>query len=181
MMLDSKGKFFSFLFIIIFSFFLVSVGDNSMKDTVVFGQGKMFRVSKYFSVMDEKNIDKVQKALDRGNAIVVYNKLDNYDDKLSYIAGHNPGVLGKFAKFAKKDREVCIYDSNGNSRYYVLKFLAKQDKNKREACDEINNLVNNRDKAGECVVFQFCVGKNIQFWLGSPKDVEEKKVETSCR
>lgn len=145
--------------------------EDTKENAIVFSDMKYFKVSTYFKDMSEKNIKKIQKAIDKGEAVVAYNKLDNNDGKLSYIAGHNPGIMSKFADFIKENREVCVVDTKGKSRYYTLKFFAKQAKKQRTACKEVADLLKKADKT-EAVLFQFCEGKEIHYWLASPKDKE---------
>lgn len=150
------------------TFIVVAHEKKDAKNTIYFSNMKKFKVTDYFSAMTDKEIKGIQKSIDKGNAVVTFNELDNFDGKLSYIAGHNPGIMSEFAKFVKKDREVCIYDKNGKKRYYTLQFLAKQKKSQRDANKEVNDLIKEKDKK-EAVLFQFCVGKEIHFWLATPK------------
>lgn len=170
-----KSIVFLFVLCLVFSTTAIASMQNSkeIKNTIYFSNMKNFKVTDYFSAMTDKEIRGIQKSIDKGNAVVTFNKLDNFDDKLSYIAGHNPGIMSKFAKFVKKDREVCIYDNNGKKRYYTLQFFAKQKKSQRDANKEVNDLIKEKDKK-EAVLFQFCVGKEIHFWLAVPKEVENE-------
>lgn len=132
---------------------------------------KKLKVSDHYKSLNEEEIKNIQKSIDNGKAVVVYNKLDNFDGKFSYIAGHNPGIMSSFAKFVKKDREICVYDNNGEKRYYKLQFLAEQDYNDTEVCDKVNEVIEQSDSL-EAIVFQFCVSNNkIHFWIATPAEL----------
>ena len=172
MTISNKRKIILSIAIIVFIFISASIKKKKKpkdKNAIIFSNMKSFEVSDFFTKMDDKSAKDIQKAVDKGKAIITFNKLDNNDGKLSYIAGHNPGIMSQFAKFVKDDREICIHDSKGNKRYYILKFFAKQPKKQRIACDEVNELIAKKDKI-EDVLFKFCVKNEIHYWLATPKD-----------
>lgn len=164
---DKVKVFYICLFLCLVS--LLTGFKPNNKNVVMFGDGHIVKAGKHFSCLDEKNVSAMQKSLDKGITVTAYNELDNRDGKLTYFAGHNPGVMSKFAKFVKDNREVRVYDKNGDVRYYVLSFLADQSRGERYACDEVTSVVDNADEL-EGILFQFCRGKRMEFWLAVPKD-----------
>lgn len=162
-----------FLYSIVASFLVVFLLSSSQsvtkKSIIMFGKNKEVKVSKYYENTTEENIKQIQKDIDKGKAVVFYNELDNNDDKLSYIAGHNPGVMSKLAKFVKNDRKIKVYDKNGNYRYYKLKFLIKCDYNNGIAHKDVVNFIN-ENKEKEAILIQFCRDKKLEYWSAFPKE-----------
>lgn len=139
--------------------------------TIKFGKNKSLKITAFFQAMTQENIDLIQKTLNKGNTIAVYNKLDNNDNKLTYIAGHNPGTMTQFAKFVKENREIQVYDINGNKQTYILHFLCTQDFAKSGSTtmkQEVVNYVMNKDKE-ERIIFQFCRNNKAEMWTAVPK------------
>lgn len=144
---------------------------TNVYSTIKFGKNKSLKITAFFEVMTQENIDLVQKTLNKGNTIAVYNKLNNNDNKLTYIAGHNPGTMTQFAKFVKENREIQIYDINGNKQTYILHFLCTQDFAKSGSTtmkQEVVNYVMNKDKE-ERIIFQFCRNNKAEMWTAVPK------------
>lgn len=144
---------------------------TNIYSTIKFGKNKTLKVTSFFQEMTQENIDLVQKTLNKGNTIAVYNKLDNNDNKLTYIAGHNPGTMTQFAKFVKENREIQVYDINGNKQTYILHFLCTQDFAKSGSTtmkQEVANYVMNKDKE-ERIIFQFCRNNKAEMWTAVPK------------
>lgn len=162
-----------FLYSIVASFLVVLLLSSSQsvtkKSIIMFGKNKEVKVSKYYENTTEENIKQIQKDIDKGKAVVFYNELDNNDDKLSYIAGHNPGVMSKLAKFVKNDIEIKVYDKNGNYRYYKLKFLIKCDYNNGIAHEDVVNFIN-ENKEKEAILIQFCRDEKLEYWTAFPKE-----------
>lgn len=162
------------LVIILMTSLSVTAKQN-IKSTIVFGKNKTLKVSGYYKNTTEKNIKQVQGDINKDKAIAIYNELDNNDNKLTYIAGHNPGIMSELAKFVKNDREVKVYDKNGNYRYYKLKFLIKCDYNKGIAHQDVINFIN-ENQENEAILIQFCRNKKLEYWTAIPK---EENNETS--
>lgn len=144
---------------------------TNIYSTIKFGKNKSLKITEFFQAMTQENIDLIQKTLNEGNTIAVYNKLDNNDNKLTYIAGHNPGTMTQFTKFVKENREIQVYDINGNKQTYILHFLCTQDFAKSGSTtmkQEVVNYVINKDKE-ERIIFQFCRNNKAEMWTAVPK------------
>lgn len=144
---------------------------TNIYSTIKFGKNKSLKITAFFEAMTQENIDLVQKTLNKGNTIAVYNKLNNNDNKLTYIAGHNPGTMTQFAKFVKENREIQVYDINGNKQTYILHFLCTQDFAKSGSTtmkQDVANYVMNKDKE-ERIIFQFCRNNKAEMWTAVPK------------
>lgn len=144
---------------------------TNIYSTIKFGKNKSLKITAFFEAMTQENIDLIQKTLNKGNTIAVYNKLDNNDNKLTYIAGHNPGTMTQFTKFVKENREIQVYDINGNKQTYILHFLCTQDFAKSGSTtmkQEVVNYVINKDKEKR-IIFQFCRNNKAEMWTAVPK------------
>lgn len=141
---------------------VVEFGDQSFKvGDQVFG-----------SLYEADAIVGIQSYVDKGLVGQAWNELNNNDGKVTYIAGHNPGVLSNFAGWVQVGKIVTVYDTAGNARSYRINQVMETPMNRAVngvSADVINYMYYHMHDH-EALLIQFCRPERsiMQIWEAVP-------------
>lgn len=126
------------------------------------------------SAHDVPSVFATQSYIDQGNIAQGYNPLDFNDGKMTYLCGHNPGVLAPLANYAGVGKQVSVWDANGQKKDFVFKRVIEiprgiyvgSSQSEAEAMAFLDNNMND----GEGIVLQYCSSDNYTklIWILSP-------------
>lgn len=148
---------------------------QSYTNTIAFGQtvlpiGKLTMNSAH----DVPSVFATQSYIDQGNIAQGYNPLDFNDGKMTYLCGHNPGVLAPIANYAGVGKQISVWDANGQKKDFVFKRVIEiprgiyvgSSQSEAEAMAFLDNNMND----GEGIVLQYCSSDNYTklIWILSP-------------
>ena len=148
---------------------------QSYTNTIAFGQtvlpiGKLTMNSAH----DVPSVFATQSYIDQGNIAQGYNPLDFNDGKMTYLCGHNPGVLAPIANYAGVGKQISVWDANGQKKDFVFKRVIEiprgiyvgSSQSEAEAMAFLDNNMND----GEGIVLQYCSSDNYTklVWILSP-------------
>ncbi len=149
--------------------------EVSYTNTIAFGQavlpiGKLTMNSAH----DVPSVFATQSYIDQGNIAQGYNPLDFNDGKMTYLCGHNPGVLAPIANYAGVGKQISVWDANGQKKDFVFKRVIEiprgiyvgSSQSEAEAMAFLDNNMND----GEGIVLQYCSSDNYTklVWILSP-------------
>lgn len=149
--------------------------EQSYTNTIVFGQ-TVLPVGKLTmnSARDVPSVFATQSYIDQGNIAQGYNPLDFNDGKMTYLCGHNPGVLAPIANYAGVGKQISVWDANGQKKDFVFKRVIEiprgiyvgSSQSEAEAMAFLDNNMND----GEGIVLQYCSSDNYTklIWILSP-------------
>lgn len=148
---------------------------QSYTNTIAFGQtvlpiGKLTMNSAH----DVPSVFATQSYIDQGNIAQGYNPLDFNDDKMTYLCGHNPGVLAPLANYAGVGKQVSVWDANGQKKDFVFKRVIEIPRGiyvgSSQAEAEVMSFLDNNMNDGEGIVLQYCSSDNYTklVWILSP-------------
>lgn len=114
----------------------------------------------------------IQSYVDQGLVGQAWNELNNNDGKVTYIAGHNPGVLSNFAGWVQVGKIITVYDSTGNARSYRINRVMETPMNRAVngvSADVINYMYYHMYDH-EALLIQFCRPERsiMQIWEAVP-------------
>lgn len=148
---------------------------QSYTNTIAFGQtvlpvGKLTMNSAH----DVPSVFATQSYIDQGNIAQGYNPLNFNDGKMTYLCGHNPGVLAPIANYAGVGKQISVWDANGQKKDFVFKRVIEiprgiyvgSSQSEAEAMAFLDNNMND----GEGIVLQYCSSDNYTklIWILSP-------------
>ena len=149
--------------------------EQSYTNTIAFGStvlpvGKLTMNSAH----DVPSVFATQSYIDQGNIAQGYNPLDFNDGKMTYLCGHNPGVLAPIANYAGVGKQISVWDANGQKKDFVFKRVIEiprgiyvgSSQSEAEAMAFLDNNMND----GEGIVLQYCSSDNYTklIWILSP-------------
>lgn len=148
---------------------------QSYTNTIAFGQtvlpvGKLTMNSAY----DVPSVFATQSYIDQGNIAQGYNPLNFNDGKMTYLCGHNPGVLAPLANYAGVGKQVSVWDANGQKKDFVFKRVIEIPRGiyvgSSQAEAEVMSFLDNNMNDGEGIVLQYCSSDNYTklVWILSP-------------
>lgn len=117
-------------------------------------------------MMDKESVELTQNEVDSGHIPVTINDLDNFDNKLSYLTGHNPGVFDYIYKNFQNGDIVTIYDRYGSKQDYQMYkyYSAHYDNFSFPLYDKFEE---------EGIAIQYCVAPNkVMILYGNPVHIE---------
>lgn len=132
----------------------VDVGDKVVGSLYVSGSGQI-----------------IQSYIDRGLVAQGWNELDNHDGMVTYLAGHNPGVLSEFANWVEVGKTITVYDSTGNVRSYRMNRVMETPMNRpvNGVSSEVIDYTYYHMYDHEGIVIQFCKDNSVmQLWIAEP-------------
>lgn len=144
--------------------------ESSYTNTIAFGStvlpvGKLTMNSAH----DVPSVFATQSYIDQG-----YNPLDFNDGKMTYLCGHNPGVLAPIANYAGVGKQISVWDANGQKKDFVFKRVIEIPRGiyvgSSQAEAEAMAFLDNNMNDGEGIVFQYCSSDNYTklIWILSP-------------
>lgn len=140
---------------IVFDNHTVDVGDKVVGSLYVNGSGQI-----------------IQSYIDRGLVAQGWNELDNNDGMVTYLAGHNPGVLSDFANWVEVGKTFTVYDSNGNAKLYRMNRVMETPMNRpvNGVSSEVVDYTYYHMYDHEGLVIQFCRDERgiMQLWIAEP-------------
>lgn len=148
---------------------------QSYTNTIAFGQtvlpiGKLTMNSAH----DVPSVFATQSYIDQGNIAQGYNPLDFNDGKMTYLCGHNPGVLAPIANYAGVGKQISVWDANGQKKDFVFKRVIEIPRGiyvgSSQAEAEAMAFLDNNMNDGEGIVLQYCSSDNYTklIWILSP-------------
>ena len=131
------------------------VGDRAVGSLYVQGSGQI-----------------IQSYIDRGLVAQGWNELDNSDGMVTYLAGHNPGVLSDFANWVEVGKTITVYDSTGNAKSYRMNRVMETPMNRpvNGVSSEVVDYTYYHMYDHEGLVIQFCRDERgiMQLWIAEP-------------
>ena len=148
---------------------------QSYTNTIAFGS-TVLPVGKFTmnSAHDVPSVFATQSYIDQGNIAQGYNPLDFNDDKMTYLCGHNPGVLAPIANYAGVGKQISVWDANGQKKDFVFKRVIEIPRGiyvgSSQAEAEAMAFLDNNMNDGEGIVLQYCSSDNYTklIWILSP-------------
>lgn len=114
----------------------------------------------------------IQSYIDRGLVAQGWNELDNSDGMVTYLAGHNPGVLSDFANWVEVGKTITVYDSTGNAKSYRMNRVMETPMNRpvNGVSSEVVDYTYYHMYDHEGLVIQFCRDERgiMQLWIAEP-------------
>lgn len=149
--------------------------EVSYTNTIAFGStvlpvGKLTMNSAH----DVPSVFTTQSYIDQGNIAQGYNPLDFNDGKMTYLCGHNPGVLAPIANYAGVGKQISVWDANGQKKDFVFKRVIEIPRGiyvgSSQAEAEAMAFLDNNMNDGEGIVLQYCSSDNYTklIWILSP-------------
>lgn len=133
----------------------IDVGDRVVGSLYVQGSGQI-----------------IQSYIDRGLVAQGWNELDNSDGMVTYLAGHNPGVLSDFANWVEVGKTITVYDSTGNAKSYRMNRVMETPMNRpvNGVSSEVVDYTYYHMYDHEGLVIQFCRDERgiMQLWIAEP-------------
>lgn len=126
------------------------------------------------SAHDVPSVFATQSYIDQGNIAQGYNSLDFNDGKMTYLCGHNPGVLAPIANYAGVGKQISVWDANGQKKDFVFKRVIEIPRGiyvgSSQAEAEAMAFLDNNMNDGEGIVLQYCSSDNYTklIWILSP-------------
>lgn len=115
----------------------------------------------------------LQNYINQGFIGLAWHELNNNDGLVTYMAGHNPGVMSPLAAYVAVGKTMQVTDAQGSSREYVFTDVLETPMGVRQ--NGVNQAVvdytayHMDDHEG--IVIQFCRPERgiMQLWIASPK------------
>lgn len=131
--------------------------------------GYYFNVGPVFSsnIYNSAGVHALANYIDGGGIGAIGSPLNVYDGQGTYIAGHNPGVMGLFAANLQYGQVVTVHDVNGNARNYVVTSSASMPINNNgsysntSGADRSTENFVNQIHGNETLIIQFCIGNTL--------------------
>lgn len=149
--------------------------EPSYTNTIVFGQ-TVLPIGKFTmnSAYDVQSVFATQSYIDQGNIAQGYNPLNFNDGKMTYLCGHNPGVLAPIANYAGVGKQISVWDANGQKKDFVFKRVIEIPRGmyvgSSQAENEAMAFLDNHMNDGEGIVLQYCSSDNYTklLWILTP-------------
>ena len=111
-----------------------------------------------------------QRAIDAGQIVQGYYTLDNNDNHVTYLAGHNPGVLTPLEQYAELGKTIDVHDKNGNTKTYRFTRMIPTPSYGYTMSQEAISYMNTHMSDHEGLLIQWCRPDldQMQLWLLDP-------------
>ena len=118
------------------------------------------------NIYDKAGMRALVNYIDSGGIGAMGAPLNVYDGTGTYIAGHNPGVMGLFASNLNYGSVVTVHDINGNARQYVANTpINNTGSSPNTSTPNASAISMMNSLAGrESLVIQFCIGSTMYLW-----------------
>ena len=131
--------------------------------------GIYFNVGPVFSsnIYNSAGVHALANYIDGGGIGAIGSPLNVYDGQGTYLAGHNPGIMGTFAANLQYGSVITVHDVNGNARKYVVTSSASMPINNNgsysntSGADRSTENFVNQIHGNETLIIQFCIGNTL--------------------
>ena len=115
----------------------------------------------------------LQNYINQGFIGQAWHELNNNDGLVTYMAGHNPGVMSPLAAYVAVEKTMHVTDAQGSSREYVFTDVLETPMGVRQngVNQEVVDYTYYHMDDHEGIVIQFCRPERgiMQLWIASPK------------
>lgn len=140
------------------------------KTNVISFDGKDLPVGDFTLPNIYSDLSASQRAIDAGQIVQGYYTLDNNDNHVTYLAGHNPGVLKPLEQYADLGKTIDVYDKNGNTKTYRFTRMIPTPSYGYTMSQEAISYMNTHMSDHEGLLIQWCRPDldQMQLWLLDP-------------
>lgn len=140
------------------------------KTNVISFDGKDLPVGDFTLPNIYSDLSTSQRAIDAGQIVQGYYTLDNNDNHVTYLAGHNPGVLTPLEQYADLGKTIDVHDKNGNVKTYRFTRMIPTPSNGYTMSQEAISYMNTHMSDHEGLLIQWCRPDldQMQLWLLDP-------------
>ena len=140
------------------------------KTNVISFDGKDLPVGDFTLPNIYSDLSTSQRAIDAGQIVQGYYTLDNNDNHVTYLAGHNPGVLTPLEQYAQLGKTIDVHDKNGNVKTYRFTRMIPTPSYGYTMSQEAISYMNNHMSDHEGLLIQWCRPDldQMQLWLLDP-------------
>lgn len=142
------------------------------KTNVISFDGKDLPIGDFTLPNIYSDLSASQHAIDAGQIVQGYYTLDNNDNHVTYLAGHNPGVLTPLEAYAQIGKVITIHDRNGEARDYRFTNMIPTSTYGHAMSPEAIAYMNAHMSDHEGLVIQWCRNdlNQMQLWILDPVD-----------
>ena len=140
------------------------------KTNVISFDGKDLLIGDFTLPNIYSDLSTSQRAIDAGQIVQGYYTLDNNDNHVTYLAGHNPGVLTPLEQYAELGKTIDVHDKNGNVKTYRFTRMIPTPSNGYTMSQEAISYMNTHMSDHEGLLIQWCRPDldQMQLWLLDP-------------
>lgn len=140
------------------------------KTNVISFDGKDLPIGDFTLPNIYSDLSTSQRAIDAGQIVQGYYTLDNNDNHVTYLAGHNPGVLTPLEQYADLGKTIDVHDKNGNVKTYRFTRMIPTPSNGYTMSQEAISYMNTHMSDHEGLLIQWCRPdlNQMQLWLLDP-------------
>lgn len=140
------------------------------KTNVISFDGKDLPIGDFTLPNIYSDLSTSQRAIDAGQIVQGYYTLDNNDNHVTYLAGHNPGVLTPLEQYAQLGKTIDVHDKNGNVKTYRFTRMIPTPSYGYTMSQEAISYMNNHMSDHEGLLIQWCRPDldQMQLWLLDP-------------
>lgn len=140
------------------------------KTNVISFDGKDLPVGDFTLPNIYSDLSTSQRAIDAGQIVQGYYTLDNNDNHVTYLAGHNPGVLTPLEQYAELGKTIDVHDKNGNVKTYRFTRIIPTPSYGYTMSQEAISYMNTHMSDHEGLLIQWCRPDldQMQLWLLDP-------------
>ena len=140
------------------------------KTNVISFDGKDLPIGDFTLPNIYSDLSTSQRAIDAGQIVQGYYTLDNNDNHVTYLAGHNPGVLTPLEQYAELGKTIDVHDKNGNVKTYRFTRMIPTPANGYTMSQEAISYMNTHMSDHEGLLIQWCRPDldQMQLWLLDP-------------
>lgn len=140
------------------------------KTNVISFDGKDLPIGDFTLPNIYSDLSASQRAIDAGQIVQGYYTLDNNDNHVTYLAGHNPGVLTPLEQYAQLGKTIDVHDKNGNVKTYRFTRMIPTPFYGHTVSQEAVSYMNTHISDHEGLLIQWCRPDldQMQLWLLDP-------------
>lgn len=140
------------------------------KTNVISFDGKDLPIGDFTLPNIYSDLSTSQRAIDAGQIVQGYYTLDNNDNHVTYLAGHNPGVLTPLEQYAELGKTIDVHDKNGNTKTYRFTRMIPTPSYGYTMSQEAISYMNTHMSDHEGLLIQWCRPDldQMQLWLLDP-------------
>ena len=140
------------------------------KTNVISFDGKDIPIGDFTLPNIYSDLSASQRAIDAGQIVQGYYTLDNNDNHVTYLAGHNPGVLTPLEQYAELGKTIDVHDKNGNVKTYRFTRMIPTPSYGYTMSQEAISYMNTHMSDHEGLLIQWCRPdlNQMQLWLLDP-------------
>lgn len=140
------------------------------KTNVISFDGKDLPIGDFTLPNIYSDLSTSQRAIDAGQIVQGYYTLDNNDNHVTYLAGHNPGVLTPLEQYAQLGKTIDVHDKNGNVKTYRFTRMIPTPSYGYTMSQEAISYMNTHMSDHEGLLIQWCRPDldQMQLWLLDP-------------